>query len=46
MNRDVYTPLSTALWEYLEAYDNDVEEAHSVLMDKIVQATITEGDYE
>ncbi len=48
---DRYTPLSVALFEYLETYNHsgsdELERIHSELMDLIDAATITlEGDDE
>ena len=39
MGQDTYTPLSQALWEYLEdqMLGDDVDAAHEELMDTIVR---------
>ena len=38
--RDYYTPLSAALWEYLEQFtEDDVQENHDRIMSEIVDVT-------
>ena len=46
MGTDHYTPLSTALWEFLEEHlpEQDIEELHADAMDHLVFLTL--GDEE
>jgi len=46
MGTDYYTPLSTALWDFLEEHlpDDDIEELHADAMSDLVYLTMREGE--